>query len=124
MPPLTPPLPGMPISDSQSPASSYSPPGAITPSTRPQTPRPAAPASRDPPGGPPPRAPPPAAPGPAARVTGAGVAPAVAERRAHHRQVVDGHLEGALPRVDVRRFVGVEVDPVIAGQQVGDAVVA
>ena len=50
--------------------------------------------------------------------------PAVGQRGSHHREVVDGHVEGALPGIDVGGLVGVEVEPLVARQEMGDALVA
>jgi hypothetical protein len=45
---------------------------------------------------------------------------AIGKGRAHHREVGDRDVQGALPRVDVGRLVGVGIDPLIAVEQAGD----
>jgi glutaminase A len=49
---------------------------------------------------------------------------AVGQRGGHHREVVDGHVQRALPGVDVRCHIRIEVEPLVALQEVGDALVA
>ena len=52
------------------------------------------------------------------------VHPAVGERGPHHGQVTSGDVQARLPRVDICGLRGVALDPAVALEQAGDALVA
>jgi hypothetical protein len=55
---------------------------------------------------------------------GQRVHPAVSQGRAHHRQILCAHVQRALSGVEVGRLGRVQVDPVVALEKAGDALVA
>ena len=100
MPPPIPLLPGSPMSYSQSPEVSYRPGG------RHHGERVVADQRVD------------------QALLGQRVDAAVGQGRAHHRQILGADVERALPGVEVGRLGRVDVDPLVALQQAGDALVA